>query len=106
MTQPMIYTKDFKNRFIIEECMLFSVQAGLATRNKNFPIYTREKTNYETHNKKYQWDNTSKLKYEVFDFLDNYLNEILTNGMNEPIHLSRNIELADAIKQKVQTSTS
>ena len=28
-----------KKEFIIRECMLFSVQAGLQTRNKNFPIY-------------------------------------------------------------------
>lgn len=100
MTQPMLYTKEFKNRFIIEECMLFAVQAGLATRNKNFPIYTREKTSYETHDIKYQWDNTSKLKYEVFGFLDNYLKEISLEGMREDIHLLRITELADTISNK------
>ncbi|WP_319229959.1 hypothetical protein [Draconibacterium orientale] len=100
MTQPKLYTKEYKKRFIIENCMLVSVQAGLATRNKNFPIYTRTKPNYETHDIKYQWDNTSKLKYEIFNFLENYLNEISAEGMREEVHLKRITELADSMSEK------
>jgi len=96
----MLHTKEYKNQFIIEECMLFSVQAGLATRNKNFPIYTRQKPNYETHDKKYQYGNTSKLKYEIFDFLENYLNEISADGMHEEVHLKRITQLADSMSEK------
>lgn len=94
-------TQDFdKKQFIIEECMLFSVQAGLQTRNKNYPIYSSDKSGYEAHDIKYDYDNTSKLKYEIFDFLIKYLEEIRFNGIDEEIHLKRISDLADTLSSK------
>jgi len=87
-----------KKEFIIKECMLFSVQAGLQTRNKNFPIYNNLPEAFTTRREiKYQPDNTSNLKIEIFDFLSIYLTEIQEKGIKEDIHLLKIQELADRL---------
>jgi hypothetical protein len=87
-----------KKEFIIRECMLFSVQAGLQTRNKNFPIYNNLPEAFTTRREiKYQPDNTSNLKIEIFDFLDQYLTEIQEKGITEEVHLAKIQELADRL---------
>lgn len=90
-----------KKEFIINECMLFSVQAGLQTRNKNFPIYNNLPEAFTTRREiKYQPDNTSNLKWYIFDFLDQYLKEIKENGIVESVHLLKIQELAENITKQ------
>lgn len=90
-----------KERFIIEECMMFSFNAGVQTRNKLFPIYNDKPLLYsENRDLKYQSDNVSNVKLEVFDFLDQYLNHIIQNGIKEEIHLYKIQELSNRLTQK------
>jgi hypothetical protein len=87
-----------KKEFIINECMLFSVQAGLQTRNKNFPIYNNlPETFTNRRDIRYQNDNTSNIKLAIFDFLIQYLAEIRVNGINDEVHLIRIQEMADKL---------
>lgn len=87
-----------KKQFIIEECMLFSVQAGLQTRNKSFPVYNKLSDAFATRSEiKYQNDNTSNLKWAIFDFLGNYLDEIYSQGISEEAHLLKINEMADKL---------
>ncbi|HET6559774.1 MAG TPA: hypothetical protein VFG54_20780 [Prolixibacteraceae bacterium] len=81
--------KNQNNGFIISECMMSSVQSGLQTRNKNFPIYNDQK--------KSQPDKISGLKDFIFDFLGEYLNEIKENGIIESVHQTKIMELADKV---------
>lgn len=90
-----------KKNFIIQECMLFSVQAGLQTRNKNFPIYNKLPEAFtELRDIKYQPDNTSNLKLDIFDFLEYYLSEIKDHGIKEDIHIQRIEQLAAILTHK------
>lgn len=90
-----------KKEFIINECMLFSVQAGLQTRNKNFPIYNKQPLTFSVNKDlKSQPDKTSNLKGFIFDFLKQYLAEIKEIGINEDIHLKKIQELADRLTLK------
>lgn len=87
-----------KKQFIIEECMLFSVQAGLQTRNKNFPVYNNKKDLLTTQREiKYQTDNTSNLKLAIFDFLGNYMVEIQKYGISEEVHIARIQKMAQQL---------
>ncbi|HDY75751.1 MAG TPA: hypothetical protein ENH49_04430 [Candidatus Marinimicrobia bacterium] len=89
-----------KQQFIIEECMLFSVQAGLQTRNKNYPIYAGKPLTEVQKRLKQQYDNRSNLKISLYDFLMEYLNDIKLNGIQEEHHCERIIELSNHISQK------
>lgn len=90
----IIFNMEAKKRFIIEECMLFSMQAGLQTRNKNFPVYNNQ-SNERTNNIKYQSDVSRSLKLAIFEFLHEYLTEIKDDGMHDEIHYHRIEELAN-----------
>lgn len=88
-------------RFAIEECMLFSVQTGLQTRNKNFPIYNDKPDLFTTRREmKYQPDNTSNLKWAIFDFLDKYMEEIKAKGISEDVHNAKIQEMADLLTER------
>jgi hypothetical protein len=90
-----------KKEFIISECMLSSVQTGLQTRNKNYPIYNKlPLTDSIKKELKSQPDNTSNLKWFIFDFLTLYLKEIKENGMIESVHLLKIRELAENITKE------
>jgi hypothetical protein len=90
-----------KKQFIIEECMLFSVQAGLQTRNKNYPIYNKLPDAITgRHEIKYQYDNTSNLKWQIFEFLDKYMIEIQSKGISEMAHISKIKEMANTLSEK------
>ena len=71
-----------KKQFIIQECMLMSYQAGVQTRNKNYPVFNKEPYIFTTRREiRFQPDNTSNVKWEVFDFLSSYLSEIQAEGI-------------------------
>lgn len=88
-----------KKRFIIEECMMFSFNAGVQTRNKSFPVYKKMALidHYINKELRSQPDNTSNLKFAIFEFLDQYLLEIKKNGVNENFHLLKIQELAKTL---------
>lgn len=90
-----------KNRFIIEECMLASFQAGMQTRNKNYPVYNKLPDAFTIKREiRSQFDNTSNLKWSIFEFLDQYLLEIKENDINEEVHLRKIQELADTLSKQ------
>ncbi|WP_010662689.1 hypothetical protein [Marinilabilia salmonicolor] len=93
---------EYRKQFFLTEYMLFSVQAGLQTRNKNYPIYDKDKINVFSREKVYDTDNTSKLKYDLFDLLSEYLEEIKTKGINEEKHLQQIIKMSDRISELYQ----
>ena len=69
--------------------------------NKNFPIYNNLPEAFTTRREiKYQPDNTSNLKWFIFDFLDQYLKEIKVNGIVESVHLLKIQELAENITKE------
>ena len=87
-----------KKEFIIDECLLFSIQAGVQTRNKNYPVYThrnnlpeKDRTNYNPG---------ESLKNEIHDFLKSYVLEINRIGVSEENHCNKIAELADHLTQK------
>jgi len=87
-----------KKQFIVEECMLMSYQAGVQTRNKNYPVFNKLPDLFTTRREiRFQPDNTSNIKSDVFVFLDNYLSEIQAEGINEEIHLLKIEKLADIL---------
>ncbi|HZK97888.1 MAG TPA: hypothetical protein VFC67_27040 [Prolixibacteraceae bacterium] len=78
--------------------MLASFQAGVQTRNKNYPVYNKLPDAFTNKREiRFQYDNTSNLKTSIFDFLDQYLTKIQEKGVTEVVHLAKIQELADRL---------
>src|SRR3989339_730159 len=83
---------DFKNKkeeFLVVEFLQYSINAGLQTRNEEFPIYRLENLSL---------DFAKRLRNEIKDFLLVYLKDF--NRVDENGHVSRIIELSDKISKK------
>jgi hypothetical protein len=85
--------------FAYEECMSFSIQAGLQTRNPKYPIYCKPQVNETTLSPKQHEAQKARLKQSIKDFLESYEKMIISDGMKEDVHLKKISELPDKLTQ-------
>ncbi|MCK9400945.1 MAG: hypothetical protein M0Q51_13265 [Bacteroidales bacterium] len=78
-----------KDEFLIEELIIFSLNAGLQTRNKSFPIYNTEFKNS---------NQTKCIRNYIKDFLLKYLSNY--SSIDENNHVQKINELSDSISTK------
>lgn len=96
----MNITSDFnKKEFLIDQCLLSSIHAGVQTRNKKFPVYIGRQNLPVAYRYNYKLGET--LKIEVHDFLKQYVEEIKRHGVSEEGHCDKILSLAEKLTQKL-----
>lgn len=82
--------------FLIREFMYFSIQAGFATRNEEFPIYNQLSDEFSLNRAR-------MLKNDIKEFLESYFYELSKSNVSENEHKKRIRALSTKITKKYGT---
>lgn len=79
--------------FLVREFMYFSIQAGFATRNEEYPIY-------DQLSDKFELNQARMLKNDIKEFLESYFSELSNSNVSEEEHKKRIRSLTNKITKK------